>query len=231
MQIDSIIPGGLMELMVCINDRTMSFRSEISQVINNSILVAPIKVNDQTVGFSDNCQISFLYASEGKLYLWDNATITLVRYGGDIYHKIDIFGEGKPYNRRSSYRLYLGEDMPIYVNTAAGPSALIVLIKDISETGFGFITAEEIDIDRTVRLKLKENGIILNLSAVVVRKEKLEHHGTFLYGCRFIEKYDRLGKFIAAKQSSMLRKKNGSVTLNRMKAQMQTKNAQNTLRK
>lgn len=231
MNIDSIKQGGLVELEVRINGKTMSFRSEISQIFNNSILVAPIKVNEQTIGFSDNCKINFLYVSEGKLYQWESAVITLVRYDGDIYHKIDITGEGKPFNRRASYRMYIGEDMPIYVNAATGPVALSVLVKDISETGVGFITAEDIDIDRTIRLKLKDNNTVINLSGVIVRKEYLENLGSFLYGSRFTEKNSKLGKFIASRQSDMLRKKNGLDTPLSKKPQIQKKNSETVISK
>ncbi len=210
MLIDSIVKGGLTEIEVRCNGKTITFKSEVAHIIRNSILIEPIKVNEQTIGFSESCKISFLYVSEGKLYRWDSADIKLVKYNGITYHKIDIFGEGKPYNRRVSYRLYLGENMPVYVNTAQGPTALTVLIKDISETGVGFITKEDIDIERTIRLKLKDNNLLISLSGVIVRKEFLTNLGSYLYGCRFIEKDDKLSKYIAKKQGDALRKKTGS---------------------
>ena len=208
MLIDSIVKGGLMEVEVRCNGKTVTFKSEVAYIVNNSILIAPIKVNEQTVGFSESCQINFLYVSEGKLYLWERVNVKLVKYDGIIYHKIDIYGEGKPFNRRDSYRMYIGEDMPVYVNTASGPAALSVLIKDLSETGVGFIAKEEIDIERTIRLKIKDNNQILYLSGIIVRKEFLDNLGSYLYGCRFNEKNDKLSKYIAKKQGEALRKKN-----------------------
>lgn len=210
MHVDSIAKGGLMEVEVRCSGKTVNFKSEVAYNVNSSILIAPIKVNEQTIGFSDNCQVNFLYVYEGKLYLWENAAVKLVKYDGAVYHKIDIFGDGKPFNRRDSYRMYVGEDMPVYVNTASGPSALSVLVKDISETGVGFITKEDIDVDRTIRLKLKDNNSILNLSGIIVRKEFLSNLGSFLYGCRFNEKNDKLSKYIAKKQGEALRKKNST---------------------
>lgn len=207
MQIDDMSKGSYIELEVKCNGKTMSFRSEIAFIRNNSLLVNTIKVHDQTVGFSDNCIINLLYNSEGKLYLWENIVVRLVKYEGVVYHKLDLFGEGKPYNRRDSFRMYIGEDMSIYVNTAAGPTALTVLVKDISETGFAFITPEDIDVERTVRLRLKDNHQLLNLSAVIVRKEFLTNLNSHLYGCRFNEKNAHLGKYIAKKQGEQLRKK------------------------
>ena len=214
MHIDSISKGGLMEVEVRCNGKTVTFKSEVAHIVNNSILIAPIKVNEQTIGFSESCKINFLYVCEGKLFLWESANVKLVKYDGIIYHKIDIFGDGKPFNRRDSYRMFIGEDMPIYVNTASGPTALSVLIKDLSETGVGFIAKEDIDIERTIRLKLKDNNLFLNLSGIIVRKEFLNNLGSYLYGCRFNEKNDKLSKYIAKKQGEALRKKNiGGTTL------------------
>jgi c-di-GMP-binding flagellar brake protein YcgR len=210
LHVDDISKGGSMEVEVKCNGKTMNFKSDVVLVKNNSVLVTSIKVNEQTIGFSDKYQINFLYKSEGRLYIWENVTVRLVKYDGSVYHMIDLSGDGKPYNRRDSYRMYIGEDMPVYVNTATGPSALSVLVKDISETGVGFITKDDIDIDRTIRLKLKDNSSIISLSGVIVRKEFLENLGSFLYGCKFNEKNTKLGKFIAKRQAELLKKKTSS---------------------
>jgi hypothetical protein len=165
-------------------------------------------VDEQTIGFSDKFQVNFLYKLEGRLFLWENVTVKLVKFEGGIYHMIDLDGDGKPFNRRDAYRMYIGEDMPLYVNTATGPTALSVLVKDLSETGVGFITKDDIDIDRTIRLKLKDNNAIINMSGVIVRKEFLDNLGSFLYGCKFNEKNNHLSKYIAKRQAEVLKKKN-----------------------
>jgi c-di-GMP-binding flagellar brake protein YcgR len=207
LQIEEIPEGGNIELEVRYSGHTMSFRSDIITIKNNSILISTIKVNDQTIGFSEKCQLNFLYKMDGKVYIWENVFVKLVKYDGNICHKIDLFGDGKPYNRRDSYRMYIGEDMPLYVNSATGPTAISVLVKDISETGVAFITKDEIDIDRTFRLKLKDNVTTISLSGVIVRKDFLQNLNSYLYGCRFNEKNDKLGKYIAKKQGELLRKK------------------------
>lgn len=210
MQIDEIPRGGNIELEVRYSGHTMSFRSDIIAIVNNSVLVNTIKVNDQTIGFSDKCQLNLIYKLDGKVFIWENVSVKLVKYNGNVCHKIDLFGEGKPYNRRNSYRMYIGEDMPLYINSASGPSAISVLVKDISETGVAFITKDEIDIDRTIRLRLKDNNNIISLSGVIVRKEFLHNLASYVYGCKFNEKNSNLGKFIAKKQGEQLKKKTTS---------------------
>jgi c-di-GMP-binding flagellar brake protein YcgR len=210
LRIDEIVKGGSIEIEVLYSGKIMNFKSEVAFVKNNSILINSIKVNDQTIGFSDKYQINFLYKQDGRLFLWDKVTVKLVKYTGGIYHMIELSGEGRAYNRRDSYRIYIGEDMPLYVNTASGPTALSVLVKDISESGVGFITKEEIDLDRTIRLKLKDGSTVISLSGVIVRKEFLENLNSNLYGCKFNEKNSKLGKYIAKRQSETIKKKTES---------------------
>lgn len=107
--------------------------------------------------------------------------------------------------------------MLIYINTASGASAMSVLIKDISESGVGFITREELDIDRTIRLKLKFANQIINLPGVIVRKEYLENLNSYLYGCKFTEKSNLLGKYIAKRQNDMLKKNTSLPTSSRFR--------------
>ncbi len=207
MHIDEIAVGGSIEIEVVLTGKALNFKSEVVLIKHHSILINSIKFNDQTVGFSDKYKINFLYKHEGKLYKWENVSIKLVRYDGGIYHKIDLAGEGQPYNRREYFRLYIGEEMPIYINTASGATALSVLVKDISESGVGFITKEDIDVDRTIRLKLKSNNSIISLSGVIVRKEYLENIKSNLYGCKFYEKNNALGKYIAKRQNELIKKR------------------------
>ena len=215
MQIEEISNDSNIELEVKYSGHTMTFRSIIIAVKSNSVLVSTIKVNDQTVGFSEKCLINFLYKVEGKLFIWENVNVKLVKYEGEICHKIDLMNEGKPYNRRDSYRMYVGEDMLLYVNSASGPTAITVLVKDISETGVAFITKDEIDIERTIKLKLKDNATLITLSGVIVRREFLQNLNSFLYGCKFNEKNDKLGRYIARKQGELLRKKVSTPALSR----------------
>ncbi|HKL98818.1 MAG TPA: PilZ domain-containing protein [Mobilitalea sp.] len=207
MQIDEITNGTSIELEVKYGGHSMSFRSDVTAIKNNSILITTIKVNDQTIGFSDKCQLNLVIKSDSKVYVWENVSVILVKYDGLIYHKVDLFGDCKPYNRRDSFRMFIGEDMPLYVNSSTGPIAINVMVKDISETGVGFIAKDEIDIDRTIRLRIKDNANIFNLSGVIVRKEFLENLNSYLYGCKFNEKNNKLGKYIAKKQGEQMRRK------------------------
>lgn len=216
MHIDKLQIGTNIEIEVKFDGQTIFFQSDIVSIKGNSIFINTIMVNDQTIGFSEQCQLNFLYKSDGKVYIWENISIKLIKYNGVIYHMIDLSWDGKPYNRRDSYRTYIGEDIPIFLNTPTGSLSMTVLLKDISETGAGFITNEVIDLDRTVRLKLKVFNTTLSLSGTIVRKEFLPNINATIYGCKFSETNQMLGKYIAKKQLDQLRKNgNNSVSLNK----------------
>ena len=60
-------------------------------------------------------------------------------------------------NRRGSYRVYIGEQMTITAFTSQGAKKHSVHLKDISESGMAFLSKEEFDIGRIVRLNLSFN--------------------------------------------------------------------------
>lgn len=214
MQISEIQIGAKIEVEVKYNGRNVSFRSQVVFIQDSSVIVNAITVDEQTLGFSENCQINFLYIVDGKVFAWENVTVKLIKYEGKLYHLIVLSGEGIPYNRRNSYRMYIGEDMPLYINTPNGSSAINVLVKDISENGVAFITKDDLSINRTFRLKLKDsNNRFITLSGIIIRKEYLEHLQSYLYGCRFNENNSTLGRYIAQRQIELLRKKSNSPML------------------
>lgn len=207
LRINEIQLGASVEFEAKYNGRSTGFRSHVVGIKDSTVIVKAIIVDDQTLGFTENCIVNFLCISNGKVYCWENVTVKLVKYNGKIYHMVELSGEGIPYNRRNAYRMHIGEDMPLYINTANGPSAINVLVKDISETGVAFITKDDLSINRTFRLKLRDNNQFITLSGIIIRKEYLEHLQSYLYGCRFSENNEILGKYIAQKQLEAIRMK------------------------
>ena len=70
--------------------------------------------------------------------------------------------------------------MTIYYNTASGPTQISVLVKDINNQGVGFITKEELDVNRMIRLKIKDQNVILDLTAYNT-KGNIYHLNSFLW--------------------------------------------------
>lgn len=208
MRIEELPNGGKVELEVKCGGQIMSFPSIIQKTLDNSILISAIKVEEKTIGFSDPCHINFLYKEGGNIFFWENVTVKLVKYDEVIYHQVELDGEGKPYNRREAFRLYIGEDMPLYINTADGPKAITVLVKDISELGVAFITKEDLEVERTFQLKLRDANALLIMDGIIIRKDFLPNLNSYIYGCKFYKHNNRICKYIAKKQCEKLKLKN-----------------------
>ena len=83
-------------------------------------------------------------------------------------------------------------------------------VKDLSETGMAFFSKEEFDVGRTVRLHLAiRKGQELQLSAQIIRIQEFENRQDKLYGCKFIEKNNRLIGYLMHLQQERQRAKMG----------------------
>lgn len=191
----------LVTLVVTVGLKSKDLASTIMEVHSDYILLQPIYVDGRTVGFGDSCSIDLLYLQEQVVYAWHGVSLPLVKIKGTTYYKVALEGEAKPYNRRGSFRVYVGETMSITVFQSSGPQAFSVLVRDISETGFGFVSKEEYESGRTIRLAipLTERKTLV-LSATIVRREFNEEKGTYNYGCKFVEPNAYLSSYLMAKQ-------------------------------
>lgn len=188
-------------LVVTVGLKSKDLSTTIAEVHSDYILLQPILLEGRTVGFGDNCSIDLLYLQEQAVFAWHAVSLPLVKNKKGTYYKVELEGEAKPYNRRGSFRVYVGETMAITVFQSSGPQAYNVLVRDISETGFGFVSKEEYDAGRTIRLTipLTERKTLV-LSANIVRREFVEEKGTFSYGCKFVEPNSYLSSYLMAKQ-------------------------------
>ncbi len=188
-------------LVVTVGLKSKDLSTSIAEVHSNYVLLLPILIEGRTVGFGTSCNIDLLYVQEQAVYAWHNVELPLVKIKGTTYYKVSLVGEAKPYNRRASFRVYIGETMSITVFQSSGPQAFSVLVRDISETGFGFVSKEEYEVNRTIRLSipLTERKTLV-LSSTIVRREFVEEKGTFSYGCKFIEPNAYLSNYLMVKQ-------------------------------
>lgn len=188
-------------LVVTVGLKSKDLTTTIAEVHADYVLLRPILVDGRTVGFGNTCTIDFLYLQDSVVYAWHSVTLPLVKIKGNTYYRLTLEGEAKPYNRRGSFRVYVGETMAITVFQSSGPQPFNVLVRDISETGFGFVSKEEYEISRTIRLSIPlTDRKTLVLSATIVRRDYNEEKGTYNYGCKFVEPNSYLSSYLMTKQ-------------------------------
>ena len=190
---------------------SLEFESEILIIKEEYILLKLIVIDDKILNFPQDVKVNFVYYGEAdKLYIWDDVVITPVKYkDGNKYHKLNKpVEEGKKYNRRSNYRLYIGEEM--YIDILRGTERVRnrVMIKDVSATGFAFLFNEEYEIGNKVTLNFtSKSGKRLELPSKIVRKQFMENINTNLYGCEYNEPSDIMRKMINEQQQQDIKKR------------------------
>ena len=198
------------ELEIFMNGKKSTLLTTVEQVIGQTVLLTPIQINDKLVGFPPNCTVNLLYVGENQVFCWKNITIKAVRYEKNVYHSTELIGDAEILNRRGAYRVYIGEQMLLTAFSATGPKTYHVNLKDLSETGMAFFSKEEFDVGRTVRLHLSiKKGQELLLSSQIIRIQEFDNRQDKLYGCKFIEKNNRLIGILMHLQQERQRQKHG----------------------
>jgi len=206
MKVEDITKGASITVVATFEDKKIVFDSQVKTVNGNVLLIPPIKYNNKTVGFNDKFLIDLHYVDQGKLYRFPDVKVTLARYGQLLFHKITIEHDGSIYNRRGDYRLYIGKEMSLFYNASYGMSKIRVTLKDISVSGFAFVSSEKIESNQTVRLKYIDERFSIDLPAKVLRADWNEHLNSYVYGCKIIQSFPALGQYLIEKQREILKR-------------------------
>ena len=196
------------ELEIFMNGKKTTLISSVEEKVGNTLLLTPIKIDDKVVGFPPNCLVNLLYIEDSHVYCWKSVQIKAVRFEGKIYHSTELIANAELLNRRGAYRVFIGSQMKLTAFSAEGPKNYDVLLKDISESGMAFFSKEEFDIGRTIRLHLTtRQEQVLPFSAHIIRIQEFENRQDKLYGCKFIEKNNRLVGYLMGLQQERQKQK------------------------
>ena len=199
-----------LELEIWIDHKKTTLLTTVEKIVDNTVLMTPIRINGKLIGFPPSCTVNLLYPTSEHVYAWQNIQVKAVKYEKEVYHCATLKNEALPINRRGSYRVFFGEEMFITSFTNEGPKSLKVLVKDVSEGGFAFYTKEEFDVGRTIRLNLHvKNSEELHLTAQIVRTQPDKERADVLYGCKFREKNPLLSRVLMHLQQERQKQKMG----------------------
>lgn len=206
-------PGTTVRLIISIEGTMFEFDTTVHSQHKKKILITPVRKNGKILNVQgDQITVDIMYMREDeKPMLWENTGMECVRYKGVVYYAIPAETQGKEYNRRGEFRLFVGEEH--HARIGHGGPDRIVLLKDISNSGFAFVYPEDLAdsegafVYMTYPAKLADSTIELPLFGKVVRKMTLSD-GRILYGCVLMKKNELIGHFINQKQMEQLAKKN-----------------------
>lgn len=189
-----------------INKHKFEFPSRVLGRGNGFLLAEPIHIGGKILSFNkdESIAINLIYIRENKSpIVWKGVGVSIVMINGKQQYKIISSGEGYESNRRNSFRLFLGIKGVAQINI--NKKALDVIVKDVSESGFAFVSKENISNPEglPVRLVFADFNRQFSLMGECVRKVEIDEN-KILYGCQLKVENTGIQKYINEKQRQML---------------------------
>lgn len=219
MKIDELIPAQPISVLVTMNSEQIEFATSVQEIISrrNAIIASPILRNDKIIAFRGNHILTHLVATfeDGKPHIFYNVAIqNLKRPGGELCHEISTVALSREFNRRETYRCFIGSGT--HVQVGVNCVAIDATIKDVSVNGFSFIVPKQRDYSEgsvvhtilTDFIDELNQQFSFHLFGIIVRNQELEN-GNIVYGCRLNTPVPGLEKYIMTKERIRLQKSRG----------------------
>ncbi|MBQ7933332.1 MAG: PilZ domain-containing protein [Lachnospiraceae bacterium] len=220
MYLNELIEGEKITLQVLVNGETLTFDTMVNQVspTKNLILVNVIYVDGKIVTFrGTNLTIDVVVAPISETpQIFKNVTISLVKkFDGTLAYSISSIASSKNYNRRNSFRCYVG--VPTSVQKKLNTVPYDAVIKDVSAGGFSLVVPQglEFENNQVVHVVLNDyldelaEKVSFHLYGLVVRSEDMEKNRV-LYGCKFNQQVAGLENYIMKKERLRLKRSSGN---------------------
>lgn len=193
--------GDNLIIQIVFGKQNMDLPSKIVGVRGENLIVDIIHLNKKMLNLSsDNIRINLMLIREGKVpIVWKNVACKVIKENEQAFYQITSYSEGYENNRREAFRLFIGNDGVAQVGI--NKKALEVIVRDVSENGFSFVTSTDVKmaVGEPVRLVFIDLDITFSLMGIVVRKVNVNEKEV-LYGCKLSVKNDKLLKYINNKQ-------------------------------
>lgn len=216
MQIDDLTAGLSLSFIIHLNNEELQFESRILEVYSrrHTLLAEGVFTDDKIISFRGKGLLVDLLVTlpDDKPQLFKNVTTNVVkRADGTLCYNVFSIAGSKTYNRRQSYRCYIGIETAI--QCGLNRSAHDVIIKDISYNGFAVVSREDLElgVNQTVHAVLNDHleetaeNFNFHLYGLVARVQELEN-GLFLYGCRAQQSGSRAGTIYRKERAGYLTK-------------------------
>lgn len=205
MLLSQLVENSKLIIDIKINNENLEFKSVVVAKISDYVLIESIRIKGKVVNFeTDNVLIDMLLIRNDKApIIWKRVLLKNITYKSKTYYKVISTGNGFEINRRTAFRMYIGINGVVQVGVNS--PAVDVIVKDVSETGFSFVSKENIDksLKSTVRLVFADNNKTFCLSGILIRQEEINEI-KYVYGCMLNIKNQILNQYINQKQREML---------------------------
>ena len=212
MKLTEMEAGSKIIMHIGMNGQFMDFPTVVAQPQETSIIAEAIRVNGKVLGLqSENISVDLMLLREEKApVMWKNVRCSMMTLDSVMHYRVTAFAEGYEANRREAFRVFVGKDGIAQLGMNRKPENVIV--KDVSETGFSFISSDDLEnfINSPVRLVFSDMELNLSLMGIVVRKVEVDENKK-LYGCKLSVDNHELSRYINDKQRQRLSAGGGRV--------------------
>lgn len=208
MKLDELQENEKIHIEVTLQNGKLEYEVEVLLVEQGIVFIEPIRYNNQIINFmKPDINITVIYArNEKKPIEWRGCVMKSLEYKGNKYHAIACKNVGIEVNRRSSVRIFVGENGIAHMSGPLG--AIQVTVKDVSASGFSYTasTGKGAATGESVKLVFEDH----------IHYNKFELYGTLVriveidesrvqFGCALTKPDSKLEEYIALRQRSQAR--------------------------
>jgi len=203
MKLVDIIEKSNLELHFKYKNKKYYLNMNLYKVLEERVLLRVVDYKGKTINASIFQSPVLIYKNGDGVFKFPDITIAQIYYHGLPMYAIDGFVEAEKDNRREAYRVNICEHRKLRVTTTTGKIIETSgFLKDISMTGMGLILDDKKDDINTIELSLDEaKSDEVKITSEVVRIIELPKHKGYLYGCRFYNPKESLGRYIIKRQA------------------------------
>lgn len=205
MRLNELQAGDNIIIQVNIVGQFADFPSVVTKLQGNGIFAEAVRISGKVVSFSgENINPDLYYIRQDKPpIVWKNVKCTTVLSNNRTLYNIVAFSEGYESNRREAFRLFVGASG--VAQLGINRKALEVILKDVSENGFSFVSTQNMEnaINMPVRLVFEDIDKRYSLMGLIVRKVVIDEK-KILYGCKLSVENPDIVKYINYKQRQQM---------------------------
>lgn len=222
MRVDELTAGSSVTFYVKIGDQQMSFESSILDVNpkKHLVLAEAILKDGKVLAFKGNAiSVDMVVSvSDGKPFYFENIGVEPLRLPDNTFvYNLSCTKEGVPYNRRGSYRCFIGN--PVYLRNSREMKEYAVILRDVSVTGFSITCDASTDLDLAANqmvhvlledyLEEVDQNFSFHLYGLMVRKQEMENDKV-LYGFKLNTSVTGLENYLTQKERLRIKKNRGN---------------------
>lgn len=200
MTFEDLNEGDLVSLTAGEGKNKMTFQSKIIKIIDNSIVIDPILVDNILLKFPANIPVEMMVIQpQATPIFWQKVAVNVKIYHEKNVHVITSKLPGVKLNRRSCFRVPIGAS----VKMNGGPKEnMNVTLKDISSSGFAVMTDKDIKLEmhKKISVEYMDNSLkkFFELSGRPIRTAEINNYN--VYGCILDGRYSELDSYLNQKQ-------------------------------